>query len=114
MQDIGAVVRFSQGTHGYHYSDPRRLTNREKARLQTFPDSFVFADGGAGRSAYPRVRKQIGNAVPPRAAQAFAEALVGVLDRAGVSGRTARELTAVQRKARREAELMTAQPAAAA
>ena len=52
------------GTHGYHYAEPRRLTNRERARLQTFPDDFVFADGGPGRSAYPRVRKQVGNAAP--------------------------------------------------
>jgi DNA (cytosine-5)-methyltransferase 1 len=83
------------GTHGYHYSEPRRLSNRERARLQTFPDDFVFADGGGGRggrSAYPRVRRQIGNAVPPRAAEVVVDALVQVLHRAGVEGRTAREL----------------------
>ena len=46
------------GTHGYHWSEPRALTNRERARLQTFPDDFVFK-GGRGS-----VRKQIGMAVP--------------------------------------------------
>lgn len=30
------------GTHIYHWSEPRALTNRERARLQTFPDTHVF------------------------------------------------------------------------
>ena len=46
------------GTHGYHWKEPRALTNRERARLQTFPDDFVFY--GSKES----VRKQIGMAVP--------------------------------------------------
>lgn len=48
------------GTHGYHWDEPRALTNRERARLQTFPDSFVFM------GSKEKVRKQIGMAVPPR------------------------------------------------
>ncbi|MBI5192513.1 MAG: DNA (cytosine-5-)-methyltransferase [Nitrospirae bacterium] len=48
------------GTHGYHYYEPRALTNRERARLQSFPDDFVFE--GSKES----VRKQIGMAVPPK------------------------------------------------
>lgn len=48
------------GTHGYHYAKPRALTNREKARIQTFPDGFVF-EGKTGS-----VRRQIGMAVPPK------------------------------------------------
>ncbi len=47
------------GTHGYHYEEPRPLTNRERARFQTFPDDFVFY-GTRGK-----IRTQIGNAVPP-------------------------------------------------
>ncbi len=47
------------GTHVYHWKEPRALTNRERARLQTFPDDFIFE--GSKES----VRKQIGMAVPP-------------------------------------------------
>ena len=47
------------GTHMYHWTENRALTNRERARLQTFPDTFEFF--GSKES----VRKQIGMAVPP-------------------------------------------------
>ncbi len=30
------------GTHGYHWEESRALTNRERARIQTFPDDYVF------------------------------------------------------------------------
>lgn len=58
------------GTHVYHWSEPRALTNRERARLQTFPDDFVFI--GKKES----VRKQIGMAVPPKGAQIIFEAIL--------------------------------------
>ena len=58
------------GTHMYHYSEPRALTNRERARLQTFPDSYVFE--GSKES----VRKQIGMAVPARGAKIIFEAIL--------------------------------------
>jgi DNA (cytosine-5)-methyltransferase 1 len=58
------------GTHVYHYEEPRALTNRERARLQTFPDDFIFE--GTKES----VRKQIGMAVPVRGAQVVFEALL--------------------------------------
>ena len=51
------------GTHVYHWKEDRALTNRERARLQTFPDDFIFV--GSKES----VRKQIGMAVPPKAAE---------------------------------------------
>ncbi|MFC6714717.1 DNA cytosine methyltransferase [Branchiibius cervicis] len=90
------------GTHGYHHVEPRRLTNREKARLQGFPDDFVFEHGcgpGRGRatSQYPRVRRQIGNAVPPPAAQLIVGAVAEVLERADVPTRSARDLAAARR-----------------
>lgn len=58
------------GTHIYHYSEPRALTNRERARLQTFPDDFVFE--GSKES----VRKQIGMAVPQAGARIIFEAIL--------------------------------------
>ena len=58
------------GTHIYHWEEPRALTNRERARLQTFPDTFEFL--GTKES----VRKQIGMAVPCRGAQIIFEAVL--------------------------------------
>jgi len=62
------------GTWGYHYRRARsRLTNRERARLQTFPDSFTFSGTGA------KVRAQIGEAVPPLLGEKVAELVDAVL-----------------------------------
>lgn len=47
------------GNIEYHWNGKRRLSAREAARIQTFPDNFVFVPSTS--SAY----KQIGNAVPP-------------------------------------------------
>lgn len=58
------------GTHIYHWEEPRALTNRERARLQTFPDSYEFF--GSKES----VRKQIGMAVPCRGAKIIFEAIL--------------------------------------
>lgn len=58
------------GTHVYHWSENRALTNRERARLQTFPDNFVFE--GSKES----VRKQIGMAVPVKGAQVIISAVL--------------------------------------
>lgn len=51
-------TRPGNGCH-IHYDQDRVLTFREAARLQTFPDNFVF------KGTYGSVAKQIGNAVPP-------------------------------------------------
>lgn len=58
------------GTHVYHWEEDRALTNRERARLQTFPDDYEFF--GQKES----VRKQIGMAVPPDGAQFIFEAIL--------------------------------------
>lgn len=61
------------GTHMYHWKEPRALTNRERARLQTFPDNFEFL------GTRPSVRRQIGMAVPPEGAQVVIEAMLRTL-----------------------------------
>lgn len=58
------------GTWGYHFPEPRPLTNRERARLQSFPDNFVF------NGSITEVRRQIGNAVPPVGVKLLAETLM--------------------------------------
>lgn len=62
------------GTHVYHYSEPRALSNRERARLQTFPDDFVFKGGRES------VRRQIGMAVPPLGAKTIFESILSALE----------------------------------
>lgn len=69
-----------------HYSQPRNLTVREWARLQMFPDWYVFkgkrTTGGLRRAGNPRLGifdrelpkyTQIGNAVPVKLAQQLGE-----------------------------------------
>ncbi len=57
------------GTWGYHFPEPRPLTNRERARLQSFDDNFIF------EGSITEVRRQIGNAVPPLGVYTLAKAL---------------------------------------
>jgi len=71
----------------YHYSVNRALSVREFARIQSFPDRFIFTtdrnkgglpgriDGGPAHSRY----RQVGNAVPPFLARALAEAFHNLL-----------------------------------
>lgn len=62
------------GTWGYHYPEPRSLTNRERARLQSFPDDFEFV------GTMSQVRKQIGNAVPPQGVRELAKTLKKIFE----------------------------------
>jgi DNA (cytosine-5)-methyltransferase 1 len=52
----------------------RRLSVKEAARIQTFPDWYSFCGGPEGKSSAQRLEctyKQIGNAVPVRLAYAI-------------------------------------------
>jgi len=69
------IARGGGGTWGYHFLRERqKLTNRERARIQTFPDKFLFIGN------FAEVRRQIGEAVPPLASKRIAEALLPVLN----------------------------------
>lgn len=84
----------------YHYDAARALSVREFARLQSFPDRFVFTtdprkgaldgrhDGGSAHSRY----RQVGNAVPPLLAKSVAQSIVVELNalraREGIRAKT--------------------------
>jgi DNA (cytosine-5)-methyltransferase 1 len=63
------------GNIEFHYSGKRRLSAREAARIQSFPDDFIFYPSTS--SAY----RQIGNAVPPVFAWHIAKSIQDFLDR---------------------------------
>lgn len=68
-----------------HYSEPRVMTVRECARLQTFPDWFEFkgpyTTGGARRKQETPRYTQVGNAVPPLFAEQVGLAIKKILNK---------------------------------
>lgn len=74
-------VRKSMWVHPEH---KRALSIREAARLQTFPDSFIFK--GTKDSQY----QQVGNAVPPLLGEAIAEKVAEILEnhKGDIDGKT--------------------------
>lgn len=65
----GGCAMISKGRFGHPEQD-RAISLREAARLQTFPDSFIFTGN------FGQIAEQIGNAVPPLLAKRVADALV--------------------------------------
>lgn len=72
------TTRFDTPSVGYvtHPEEDRTLTVREGARIQTFPDSFVFT--GARMQQY----KQVGNAVPVKLGYELSKGVKKMLDNA--------------------------------
>lgn len=66
-----------------HYCENRNLTAREAARIQSFPDDFIFKglrtkmSWQKGLSQY----EQIGNAVPPKLAEALGYSILKILNK---------------------------------
>jgi len=73
--DSGPTMRAEHhGNIEFHWNEKRRLSAREAARIQSFPDDFIFYPSTS--SAY----KQIGNAVPPVFGWHLANAIQTFLD----------------------------------
>ena len=62
------------GNIQFHYSLPRRISMREAARIQSFPDNFRFP------TKLRETERQIGNAVPPVLAWHVAKAVESVIE----------------------------------
>jgi DNA (cytosine-5)-methyltransferase 1 len=62
------------GNIQYHYSLPRRISMREAARFQSFPDDFIFA------AKLRETERQVGNAVPPVLAWHIARAVLDCIE----------------------------------
>lgn len=71
---VGYTIRAEcHGNIQWHYDLDRRISMREAARIQSFPDSFIF------HSKLRETERQIGNAVPPILAWHMARTLKDIL-----------------------------------
>ncbi len=74
-EEPARTVKENHGGVLVHYEKNRVMTPRELARLQSFPDDFVFLGSKS------TILKQIGNAVPPGLGEAVGNAVRKILDR---------------------------------
>ncbi len=77
------ITRFRDPKSGeyIHPDQHRTISIREAARIQSFPDWFVF------EGSYSELYDQVGNAVPPLLARAVATELAAMLNDAGADCR---------------------------
>lgn len=70
----GQTIRAEcHGNIQFHYKLPRRISMREAARIQSFPDDFIF------KAKLRQTERQIGNAVPPVLAWNLAKSVLRTL-----------------------------------
>jgi DNA (cytosine-5)-methyltransferase 1 len=70
------------GNIQFHYRLPRRISMREAARIQSFPDKFIFMSG------LREIERQVGNAVPPVLAWHVANGVARCLESPARQGAT--------------------------
>lgn len=73
------------GNNQFHYQLPRRISMREAARFQSFPDNFIF------KARLRETERMIGNAVPPVLAWHLGSKVLEKLNELRVSGHIAAE-----------------------
>ena len=67
------TVKENHGGVFIHYEKHRVMTPRELARLQSFPDEFIF------EGSKSKILVQLGNAVPCKLSQAIAKEIKKIL-----------------------------------
>ncbi|MBR3639669.1 MAG: DNA cytosine methyltransferase, partial [Clostridia bacterium] len=82
--DLPSPTLTSNPDDHIHYSEPRTLTVREYARIQSFPDWFEFkgkytTGGDCRKTDVPRYT-QIGNAIPPLFSEQVGEVLIKMIN----------------------------------
>ncbi|MDR1872210.1 MAG: DNA cytosine methyltransferase [Deltaproteobacteria bacterium] len=82
-QDLASTILTKCDPHWgayFHYAQDRVFTVREAARIQSFPDRYVFTGSMADQYA------EVGNAVPPLLAKCIGLAIRSVLEKANIGG----------------------------
>lgn len=72
--NISPTIVHNNNDHYYHPTENRRITIREMARIQGYPDTFKFYGSKSEQS------RQVGNSVPINLGHAIAESIIEFLD----------------------------------